>query len=82
MAVAFEIILACRFQSCPRGVSLEEILAEFVELRRVAAQAEQDHGAGTATGCGFVELLTSTFLGCAVGKEPGEEALVTRSFRA
>ncbi len=31
---------------------------------------------GTPTGCGFVELISSTDIGCTVGQETGEAAVV------
>jgi hypothetical protein len=67
----------------PEGVSLEEILAELVELRRmVAAQAERITELERRLARRFVELLTSTLVGCAMGEETSEETLVTRTFRA
>jgi hypothetical protein len=38
-------------------------------------------GVGTSGEGGLVELVSSAFLGCAVGEEAGEEALVTDSVR-
>ena len=51
----------------PEGVSLVDVLAELAVLRRIVVEQADLIAAATPAGEGFLNVVASAVLGCAVG---------------